>query len=550
MRVSRSAVPWMVPLFAAIIGVAVVATARLQQQQLMTEVTRSFQHEVELLAQLVYESAQRAGDSVDALYALAEEQLGLTARALEPLRGDGLRRTIVREQVAVWAGFAPDAAADGYWGPVTAETRATLSAEIADADADTLVDDGVAAQLGLICTRLDLIDRPWLLCKDGAPLRNMRRQLGLGELLGPIAQRGISYAAIQDASGIIAGTADCFALSQWASDPALARAQIRERGQLVFRELAWGAGTVLEGSGSFPLPDGSIAVLRVGIDAAPLVALRREIKTHLLALAAIAALLVVLATAVALFWGFAQKRQLAHERALAARDEAQRRWQAIGQMAATVAHEVRNPLNTLQMAAQRLAREFAVAPAERGDFDELVGVLRSEADRVNRVVGDFLELGRPLTLQRERVTASEVVQEAIAPLRLRAEQERKSIVVDQVGDGTVSLDRRRFAQVINNLVGNALDAVSENGRISISHRCHAAGLDLEIADDGPGMDAALLERVQQPFVTTKAHGTGLGLPLARRLVEAHGGTLTLESRPGHGTTIRLFIPPEEDAHAS
>jgi signal transduction histidine kinase len=166
------------------------------------------------------------------------------------------------------------------------------------------------------------------------------------------------------------------------------------------------------------------------------------------------------------------------------------------------------------------------------------------------VVGDFLELGRPLTLQRERVAASEVIQEAIAPLRLRAEQEHKSIVLDQAGDGTISLDRRRFAQVINNLVGNALDAVSENGRIAINHRYRAAGLDLEIADDGPGMDAALLERVQQPFVTTKAHGTGLGLPLARRLVEAHGGTLTLESQPGHGTTVRLFIPPEEEAHAS
>jgi signal transduction histidine kinase len=211
-------------------------------------------------------------------------------------------------------------------------------------------------------------------------------------------------------------------------------------------------------------------------------------------------------------------------------------------MAQTVAHEVRNPLNTLKMAAQRLQREFSIPDSERPDYQELVGMLQNEADRVNHVVSEFMELGKPLVLEIESLPMAEVLEEALMPMRIRAGQESKRMEVDTAAGKKARLDRRRFAQIVSNLVGNALDAVGPGGTVRVQADVHAGGLHLVIDDDGPGMDARTLERVQKPFMTTKARGTGLGLSIARRLIEAHRGTFELSSEAGKGTRARVFFP--------
>ena len=215
-------------------------------------------------------------------------------------------------------------------------------------------------------------------------------------------------------------------------------------------------------------------------------------------------------------------------------------------MASTVAHEVRNPLNTLKMAAQRLAREFEIGDDDRADYDVLVGVLGSEVDRVEAVVTEFLELGRPLVLERAAIPIARLVEEAAASLRLRAEQEGKKLETDADVQELFRLDRRRLVQVLVNLGGNALDAIDAGGTVTIRARLRQDVLVLDVEDDGPGMDDAAREQALQPFFTTKSRGTGLGLPLARRLVEAHGGTLTLEKRTGGGTRATVLIPASPD----
>jgi signal transduction histidine kinase len=106
----------------------------------------------------------------------------------------------------------------------------------------------------------------------------------------------------------------------------------------------------------------------------------------------------------------------------------------------------------------------------------------------------------------------------------------------------VFLDPQRFTQILQNLAGNALDALAAGGWVKVAARLEPEGLRVTIADNGPGMDAKTLEEVQQPFVTTRARGTGLGIPLARRFVEAHGGRLVLRSTPGEGTEATVTFP--------
>ena len=155
-----------------------------------------------------------------------------------------------------------------------------------------------------------------------------------------------------------------------------------------------------------------------------------------------------------------------------------------------------------------------------------------------------MELGKPLVLEYSRLPLADVLEEALMPLRVRAGQEGKRLEAEAVSPKLVRLDRRRFAQIVSNLVGNALDA---GNTVQVEADVGDDGLHLVIKDDGPGMDAGTLERVQKPFMTTKARGTGLGLSIARRLIEAHPGSFELWSEPGRGTQARVFFPmkPED-----
>jgi signal transduction histidine kinase len=325
-------------------------------------------------------------------------------------------------------------------------------------------------------------------------------------------------------------------VSSFEQDPGLVAVLGGDRPGMTFRMLE---KKLFEGLGRFPLPDGSTALLRVGVDASPMLAVQADIEWRHRVLYMVVGLLVLISFAGTWLLGRWARRRREAEVLLSAREEESRHWQTISQMAQTVAHEVRNPLNTLKMAAQRLQREFSIPDSERTDYQELIGMLQNEADRVNQVVSEFMELGKPLVLDYTRLPFSEFLEEALMPLRVRAGQENKRIEVEAVSSKQVRLDRRRFAQIIANLVGNALDA---GDLVRLQTDVKDDGLHLEISDNGPGMDAGTLERVQKPFMTTKARGTGLGLSIARRLIEAHSGTFGLSSEQGKGTRARVFFP--------
>jgi signal transduction histidine kinase len=370
-------------------------------------------------------------------------------------------------------------------------------------------------------------------------LLRLREGSGLGPLLREVASAPIVYVAIQDQEGLLAASRGAGPLSSWAEDPDLARA---ENGQLSFREIPRSSRVLVEGLSPFALPDGTTAVLRIGMDARPTRALLESAQRRHRLLVVVVGLLIGITGLVA--WAMRRRdlRLASVERLAELHRQQQHHWQALGQLAAEVAHEVRNPLNTVRMVAQRLAREFVVSEPDRAEYSDLVAMLSQESDRVGGVVSEFLDLSRPLELRLEELELGELLQEALPAMRMRAESEGKQLFLAPAPPLRIRADRRRLHQVVVNLVSNALDAVPRGGQVELRIASGAHGAELRIEDDGAGMTPQMLEQAGRPFVTSKPKGTGLGLALTKRLIEAHGGSLALESEPGKGTVAIVRLP--------
>ena len=215
---------------------------------------------------------------------------------------------------------------------------------------------------------------------------------------------------------------------------------------------------------------------------------------------------------------------------------------AVGEMAAGLAHEVRNPLGALRGAAQVLASGTTAARSR-----EMLEVIQDETGRLGRVVGDFLDYARPAPPHREPVDVAELTRRVLrsasaAGLGLRAELQVTSEATRALGDPDQL--QRAFA----NLVQNASDAAGPGGLLRIEVGRDGSGrITIRFQDNGPGIPPEQMARLFQPFHTTKPGGTGLGLALVHRVVETHGGELSVDGRPGLGAAFTLALPGAAEA---
>lgn len=238
---------------------------------------------------------------------------------------------------------------------------------------------------------------------------------------------------------------------------------------------------------------------------------------------------------------YTQHRHLKEVRALEEEMGRRERLATLGDMAATVAHEVRNPLNAVSMGLQRLRAEFE--PPDAADYRRLVSLMQGEVTRINGIVEEFLSLARPLTLSPTAIDVGDLVRE-VATL---VEGQAKAVGVEialRVADGLPAMraDGDRLRQVLLNVMLNGIQAMPDGGTLDVEVRAAGSVLHIAVSDTGGGVPTEVLPRMFEPYVTTKTKGLGLGLAVARRIVEAHGGRITAGSEPGQGTRVVIELP--------
>ncbi|MFQ5539178.1 MAG: ATP-binding protein [Candidatus Binatia bacterium] len=215
---------------------------------------------------------------------------------------------------------------------------------------------------------------------------------------------------------------------------------------------------------------------------------------------------------------------------------------ALGNLAASVAHEVRNPLNAISMGLQRLKAEFHPTQDE-DDYSHFIGLMRGEVQRLNSIVEQFLSLARPLDLKPEPVRIGELLEELALLARADAESSKVEIrVATSPSLPKVKADLNYLKQLLLNLILNGIQAMPNGGTLSLGANASRGNLLLTVTDAGVGIPSDVLPRIFEPYFTTKASGSGLGLAIARRIVEAHGGTIEVKSEVGQGTHFHISIP--------
>ncbi len=220
----------------------------------------------------------------------------------------------------------------------------------------------------------------------------------------------------------------------------------------------------------------------------------------------------------------------------------------IGALSARIAHELRNGLNPISGSVECLQRELKL----EGENAMLMELISRECARLNRFVSDLLNYSRERDLAPEALSVDNELAEVGELLSRHPRRPQGATVTIQRGvtDTGVRGDREQLRQVWLNLATNAFEAMEGGGVLTVRQRVgDGERVVIEFEDTGTGIAADDLPRVGQPFFTTKQGGTGLGLTIASRIVERHGGTLTVESASGRGTIVRVGLPVEE-AHVA
>lgn len=220
----------------------------------------------------------------------------------------------------------------------------------------------------------------------------------------------------------------------------------------------------------------------------------------------------------------------------------------VGRLASGIAHEIRNPLNFMNLSIDHL--QAACAPeneARRSEFTHITTTIKEEIQRLNRLVSDFLSYGRPARLKPRELDAQTLIVEVGDLVKAQAEQQgvRVSITSDTtnaVGDTHFQADYEQIKTCFSNLMINAIQAMPEGGSLHVSLQPSAEQLRIEFADTGVGIAAENLAQIFEPYYSTKDTGIGLGLPLTKKIIEEHGGQITLVSQPGQGTTFTVTLP--------
>lgn len=220
----------------------------------------------------------------------------------------------------------------------------------------------------------------------------------------------------------------------------------------------------------------------------------------------------------------------------------------VGRLASGIAHEIRNPLNFMNLSIDHL--QAASAPTDerrRAEFLHITTTIKEEIQRLNRLVSDFLSYGRPARLKPRELDAQVLIEEVGSLVKAQAEQQGVHVRIanangPNASDTKFQADYEQIKTCFSNLMINAVQAMPHGGKLNVTLYPDDSHLRIEFADNGPGIAAENLAQIFEPYYSTKETGIGLGLPLTKKIIEEHGGQITVASELGKGTTFTVTLP--------
>ena len=230
----------------------------------------------------------------------------------------------------------------------------------------------------------------------------------------------------------------------------------------------------------------------------------------------------------------------------------------VGRLASGIAHEIRNPLNFMNLSIDHLQSRFITPPrsnqeaeAVRHEAVNILGLIKDEIGRLNRLVSDFLSYGRPSKLKIKKINARSFLEEIIGLVRTQAEQQGVQITLHTPIDeeSQFEADAEQIKTCFSNLIINAVQAMPDGGALKIAVTSDDTRLQFKFQDSGCGIEADPIEQIFEPYYSTKETGIGLGLPLTKKLIEDHGGEIKVRSEADQGTTFTVTLPREAPREA-
>jgi signal transduction histidine kinase len=217
---------------------------------------------------------------------------------------------------------------------------------------------------------------------------------------------------------------------------------------------------------------------------------------------------------------------------------------ALGELASSLAHEIKNPLTSIQGFVQMLPER----KDDREYVEKTANILRKECRRLDELIDNLHSYAKPQVGQRQKFSLADLIDETVTLIRKQAEKSDVELVLDVPDELEVFGDSSKIKQVVMNLSLNSIEAISDRGTLTIQgERTRRNETRLTIRDTGVGMNEDQLEKIFNPFYTTKEEGTGLGMAITHRIVEDHGGIMNIDSSPGEGTTVEVLLPTEESS---
>ncbi|MBI4852319.1 MAG: HAMP domain-containing protein [Acidobacteria bacterium] len=216
----------------------------------------------------------------------------------------------------------------------------------------------------------------------------------------------------------------------------------------------------------------------------------------------------------------------------------------VGRLASGIAHEIKNPLNYISLTIDYLRSKFApTEESAREKFVDKMDGIKDEIKRLDHLTRNFLSYGRPLHLNPKPINLRELIEGILTLTTEQAEQQSIKMALDKTTDlPVIEADLERLKSCFSNLILNAQQAMPNGGELSINFQPYNKGVEVFVTDTGTGIEPENLEKIFEPYFSTKETGTGLGLALVKRIVEGHGGRLQVESVVNKGTTFRVWLP--------